>query len=143
MNEERTMILEMLQSGKISLEEANRLLDALPKEETAPRSPEPSETPVYSGETPTKLRVEVTRSGRRIVNVRLPISLVRTGLKLGKAFGKTGGKYATEQAAAVDALQDLDIDEVMNTFYTLGESLPYTIVDVDEENGEHVTVMLE
>ncbi len=43
----------------------------------------------------------------------------------------------------MDALQDLDIDEIMNTFYTLGESLPYTVVDVDGENGEHIKIMLD
>lgn len=34
MNEERRMILEMLQEGAISVEEAERLMEALPAEES-------------------------------------------------------------------------------------------------------------
>ncbi len=144
MFEERTLILEMLQNGKISIEEANKLLDALPPEDTEQKHEEADETTARSGETPTHIRIEVTGGGKQAVNVRLPVSLVRAGLKFGKAFGKKAGrKNSSEQAAAMDALQDLDIDEIMNTFYTLGESLPYTVVDVDGENGEHIKIILD
>jgi len=144
MNEERTIILEMLQNGKISIEEANQLLDALPPEEAEQKHEETGKATARPGETPTHIRIEVTGGGNQAVNVRLPVSLVRTGLKFSKAFGKKAGrKNSSEQAAAMDALQDLDIDEIMNTFYTLGESLPYTVVDVDGENGEHVKIILD
>ncbi len=143
MHEERTIILEMLQNGKISIEEANQLFDALPPEEAEPQHEETDKKTARSGETPTHIRIEVTGGGKQAVNVRLPVSLVRTGLKFGKVFGKVGGKYSSDQAATMDAIKDLDIDEIMNTFYTLGESLPYTVVDVNGENGEHVKIILD
>lgn len=141
MNEERAMILEMLKNGKITMEEADSLLDALPAG-SGTAAPDEGETG-EAGRVPTRMRVEITRNGSKAVNVRLPLSLVRTGLKIGKVFGKTGGKMEPEQAAAMDALKDMDIDEVMEAFRCAGEKLPYTIIDVDGEDGEHVTVMLE
>jgi len=78
MQEERKKVLEMLASGKISVAEAERLLAAL--EDNAARE--------KSGGIPGKpryLRVLVepksgTQGGER-VNVRVPINLIRAGLK--------------------------------------------------------------
>ncbi len=74
MNEERKKVLEMLAAGKISVEEAERLFSAM---ETGP-APETKGRPKY-------LRVLVepksgAPNGDR-VNVRVPINLIRAGLK--------------------------------------------------------------
>jgi len=75
MSEERKKILEMVAAKKITIEEAEKLLAAL-------REPNSTSTPTTS---PKYLRVRIEPApgndqGER-VNVRVPFSLVRAGLK--------------------------------------------------------------
>jgi hypothetical protein len=89
--EERIKILQMLQDGKISSEAAAQLLQAMGDGE--PAAPPPQTKPeraaqavaIEPGSKPRWLRVRVTDTdtGRPRVNVRLPISLVDLGLKIG------------------------------------------------------------
>src|SRR5580658_5241258 len=77
MNEDRRKILEMLASGKITADEAERLLAAM---ENGPAAP--TATP---GRKPQFLRVQVEDEGRKgpvKVNVRVPMQLLRAGVKL-------------------------------------------------------------
>jgi hypothetical protein len=79
MNEQRRQILEMLAEGKITADEAERLIDALDRQQ-----PEPSASPSKS--RPKYLRVMVTdnSSGEQpsLVNARIPLQLLRAGVKL-------------------------------------------------------------
>ena len=92
MREERARILELLQQGTITVDEAEQLLDALG------RAGEPreafGETPSFGGSPSRRLCVRVTdvRSGKVKINVRLPAGawamitkLTRT--KLGRRMG--------------------------------------------------------
>jgi hypothetical protein len=77
MNEERKKILEMLQQGKISVDEAEKLLAALSSpEEIGPGTERPS---------CKYLRVEVEpgpmSEKQDRVNIRVPMRLIRAGLK--------------------------------------------------------------
>jgi hypothetical protein len=129
--EERIQILKMVQEGKISAEEAAQLLEALEegdkpqsaRVESVPPEPQPL------GRAPRWLRVRVTDtdSGRPRVNVRLPISMVKVGLKMGTRFSPE--------------IEGLDTNELMKMIESgeIGQ-----IVDVqDEKDGEHVEVYLE
>lgn len=80
MNENQKKILEMLSEKKITVEEADRLLSLVGKE-----------SPAGTGETrerkglPKYLRVVVTPkedSGAESVNIRVPVALLRAGMKL-------------------------------------------------------------
>jgi hypothetical protein len=132
--EERVRILQMLQEGKISADAAAQLLQAMGEGEPAPvPAPQPDRAappaPLEPGRSPRWLRVRVTDtdSGRPRVNVRLPISLVNLGLKL-------GAKYTPE-------IEGLDVQALIEAAQT-GDSGAF--VDVyDEEDGEHVEVFLE
>jgi hypothetical protein len=84
MNEQRRQILEMLAEGKITADEAERLIDALEREqpESPPgAAPRPKPRPKY-------LRVVVNSAddsggdGPSRVNVRVPIQLLRAGVRL-------------------------------------------------------------
>ena len=79
MNEERKKILEMVANGKISVEEAERLLAAIDQD------PEPAGKETNSRKKPKYLRVVVEpkadNPGGERVNVRVPINLIRAGLK--------------------------------------------------------------
>ncbi len=129
--EERIQILKMVQEGKISAEDAAQLLEALEdgdktqvgRNETTPTDPQ------VLGRPPRWLRVRVTDSdtGRSRVNVRLPISMVKIGLKMGTRFSPE--------------IEGLDTNELVRLIEAgeIGQ-----IVDVqDDKDGEHVEVFLE
>jgi len=133
--QERVKVLEMLKEGQITPEAAVQLLDAVESEPAkaarpvmpqAPASLQSPDAPAHSARW-LRVRVTDTDTGRPRVNVRLPISLVNMGMKL-------GAKYSPEiegidMAALLQAVQD---------------SEPGPFVDVyDEEDGEHVEVFLE
>jgi hypothetical protein len=84
MNEQRRRILEMLAAGKVTADEAERLIDALEREQ-----PEPP--PTATGRPrprPKYLRVVVSSEddaggdGPSRVNVRVPLQLLRAGVRL-------------------------------------------------------------
>jgi hypothetical protein len=129
--EERIKILQMLQEGKISSEAAAQLLQALGDSDAEAPQPEKTiQAPLSEpGRKPHWLRVRVTdtNSGRPRVNVRLPMSLVNLGLKL-------GARYTPE-------IEGLDVQALIEAAQA-GENGAF--VDVfDEEDGEHVEVFLE
>ncbi len=137
--EERMKILSMVQEGKISPEDAAQLLEAInagsqppagARRGAPPTPPAGVEMPgMPGGRRPRWLRVRVTDtdSGRPRVNVRLPVSMVSVGLKMGSRFAP--------QVEGLDANQLMSIIESGE----IGQ-----IVDVyDEDDGEHVEVFLE
>jgi hypothetical protein len=128
--DERIKILQMVQEGKISAEEAAELLEAL--EESArgePASPSINSDSPALGRKPRWFRVRVTDtdSGKPRVNVRLPLSMVSIGLKMGSRFSPE--------------IEGMDPNELMRLIESgeIGQ-----IVDVqDAKDGEHVEVFLE
>jgi len=79
MNEQRRQILQMLAEGKITADEAERLISAVEREQPElPAAPRPKSRPRY-------LRVLVednsgTEPSR--VNIRVPLQLLRAGVRL-------------------------------------------------------------
>ena len=82
MNENRRRILEMLASGRINADEAERLLSALESR------PAIDATPSRTFGTSKYLRILVEREPERAgdeqtkVNIRVPLQLLRAGVKL-------------------------------------------------------------
>ncbi len=123
--EERMQILKMIENRQISAEEGSRLLSAL-EDKPSPELPPPP-SPNTRGRW---LRVRVTdlKTGRRKVNVNIPLSLVDIGLKMGAKFSPVG-------------MEGLNMDQIMTAIKAGGTG---KIVDVeDEEDGEHVEVYVE
>jgi hypothetical protein len=84
MNEQRRQILQMLADGKITADEAGRLIDALerePPESPPTAAPRPKPRPKY-------LRLVVNweddsgGDGPGRINVRVPLQLLRAGVRL-------------------------------------------------------------
>jgi len=82
MNEQRRQILQMLAEGKITADEAERLIDALEREQ--PESP--SGATARPKPRPKYLRVLVVENPGGdepgLVNVRVPLNLLRAGVRL-------------------------------------------------------------
>lgn len=137
MNEERTLILQMLKDGHISVEEAQQLLDAVPGEEEA--------QPDAGAVVPRHIYIFVTEHGKTKANIKIPFSMLRVALKLGQTFGSMGGKHMKEhEAKAMEMLVDLDIDELLGSISSGDITLPYTVMDMDDdEKGQHIEVILQ
>jgi hypothetical protein len=123
--EERMQILKMIENRQISAEEGARLLGAI-EDKPTPELPPPA-SPNTRGRW---LRVRVTDlfTGKRKVNVNIPLSLVDIGLKMGARFSPVG-------------LEGLDMNQIIAAVKAGGTG---KIVDVeDERDGEHVEVYIE
>jgi hypothetical protein len=125
---ERLKILKLVQEGKISAEEGIELLDLVtdkgPKGKAS--TPEP-ETPARSNAQWFRVVVTDTNTGKTRVNVRLPVSLVNAGMKMGARF-----------SPQVDGLDRNHLMEFLQSGAT-GK-----VVDVvDDDDGEHVEVYIE
>ena len=75
-NEERMMILGMVEDGKISAEEGTRLLKALGADETSS-----TETTPTGSARNVRVRVTDLITGRQKTSVNIPLSLVSFGLR--------------------------------------------------------------
>ncbi len=130
--EERLQVLKMVQEGKISAEEAAQLLEEMDGAQVGSSTPADASSAMDArtqGRKPRWLRVRVTDtdSGRPRVNVRLPLSMVNLGLKMGTRFAPEIEGLQTEQLMAM--IESGEIGQ---------------IVDVqDDKDGEHVEVFLE
>jgi hypothetical protein len=148
MSEDRARILNLLADGKITADEAERLLDAL--------GPRPAETPGPFGGTsaikgdptplldalPKYLYVNVQGDKGEKVNVKVPLALVRSGLKLTSLIPPQAMEQINTELAdkgiTIDFtnLKPEDIDELI-------EALREMEVSVDGANGEKVRVYAE
>lgn len=134
MNENRRQILEMLAAGKITADEAERLLAALetgPSETAAEFSGTTSGTSGATVKTRAKyLRVLVeadeTMTGMKgptTVNVRVPMQLLRAGVRL---------------ASLIPAQAHEQLDEALNR-----HGVPLTLSQIKPENLEELIDHLE
>ena len=145
MNEERRRILEMLAAGKITTEEADRLLVALGSEQVGSSAMASSESAGKAA--PKYLRVMVedhherTGKGPTQVNVRVPMQLLRAGVRL------AGLIPAQAQVRVNEALQEQGIQFDLShlkpeNVEELVNQLSDLTVDVDDE-GTKVKVYCE
>jgi hypothetical protein len=124
--EERMQILRMIEAKQITAEEGAKLLAALGEKDRRD-APGPQPSPGTSGKW-FRVRVTDLRSGRRKVNVNIPLGLVDIGMKMGAKFAPAG-------------VEGLDMDRIIAAIKSGGQG---KIVDVeDEEDGEHVEVFIE
>jgi len=122
-SEDRARILQMVSEGKISAVQGAELLNAMRS------SGEPDAPPAPIGGKANWLRVRVTNleTGRAKVNVNLPFSLVRAGLKIGSHFAPE--------------MQDIDWEELLAA---IDEGAQGKLVDVEDiESGEKVEVFVD
>lgn len=134
MEEPRRKILEMLSAGKITVDEATALLERLGEEDKAPGPASGGEK--REGGMPRYLRVVVDSNEGDKVNVRVPLSLIKTGIKLKALIPQNAADAISEKGFDFSNLSKLDLDELVNALKELK-------VDVDSADGEKVRVFTE
>ena len=122
MNEDRREILEMLSQGKITADEAERLIAALEK---GPRAEEPARR------SPKYLRVLVESEDDTKVNVRVPMQLLRAGVRLANLIPPSARAHVNEAMAEHGVTLDLAHIRPEN-LEELVDQLGDVTVDVDE-----------
>jgi hypothetical protein len=134
MNEDRKRILAMLAEGKITADEAERLLDAL-----GSRGGPNASTATGSNNPPKYFRVEVDANdgadGPTKVNVRVPMQLLRAGVRLSALMPPR----ARDQVNAALAREGIpfDINQVKpENLEELIEHLAGVTVDVDNKDAK-------
>jgi len=139
--DEQKMIFGMLKAGEITAEEAERLMDALSASGTLCAS---AHWTGVQGTQPSRLRVLVTEHGQRKVNVKIPFTVVRLALKLGRGMGGLAVTFGgTDGAKVAEALEQIDLDEILRQLGDGEIPLPCTLVDIDAEDNMNVQVVLE
>jgi len=134
MNENRRQILEMLAAGKITADEAERLLAAIETEPTAPAAEFSGKTTGTNGAT-VKTRAKYLRvlveadesmtgmKGPTTVNVRVPMQLLRAGVRL---------------ASLIPAQAHEQLDQALSR-----HGVPLTLSQIKPENLEELIDHLE
>jgi hypothetical protein len=120
-------VLRLVAEGKLSAEDAGPILAALDR--NARPDPGAGAAPAMdpgggqaSAGAPRFARVEVRERGRRVVDLRVPISL---------------GRFALSRVPGLSSQQISEVEEAVTT----GAHGP--ILDVEDEDGDGVRIVLE
>ncbi|HYK94255.1 MAG TPA: hypothetical protein VET90_02830 [Candidatus Binatus sp.] len=124
-------VLRLVAEGRLTADEAAPILDALENKgkvsswaftpDEAPAAPA-SATTTTGGTPPRWARIEVRENGRRVVDLRIPISL---------------GRFALARVPGLSKEQIADVEEAVTT----GTHGP--ILDVADADGDGVRIVLE
>lgn len=141
MSEERQRVLSMVAQGKLSIEEAEKLLDLLQKNGCSETS---SEGPVSLDKQELKyLRVVVDSKQGDNVNIRVPMALLKAGLRLSALIPPVAYQKMNEHMQQKGL--DLDVNQILKNgnIGELIESIGELNVDVNSAQGDKVKVFFE
>ncbi len=143
MSEERARILQMLAEGRITVEETERLLDAIGSRASAAAD---GSGPAIKGDPtpliealPKYLYVKVLSADGDNVDVKVPVALIRSGLKLTSLIPPQAmdqiNDSMSEHNMSIDFsnMKPEDIDDLV-------AALRETEITVDSQNGDKVRV---
>lgn len=134
--DEKTRILNMVSEGKLTAEEATRLLDALGG--TAPKAEE-IVLKDKRGRKPTKLHVNIDtgeKSKNARVNIKIPLTLIRT---LGPILSKSMPKEAKDELDK----NGIDLQTIINSIDSLlEENSEEDIVNINVEGEDAAKVRI-
>ena len=133
MNTERKKVLEMLADGKISADEAERLLETL-EDRTAETS---SATALAKTGLPKYLFVKVDSSSGDKVNIRVPMKLIQAGIKLKSLLPRE----AQDKINAQLSEKGINLDDFSSeNLKDLLDALTELEVNVDDKKGDKVRI---
>lgn len=126
MNEEKIKILKMIEEGKVTAEDGSKLLSSI--EDSKDKI---SENRINGNAKWIRIKVLDSEKGKQTkVNIKIPISLVETGLKIGKNFNKD----------LESSMKDIDIQEILRMIKNGAEG---KILEVETDNGKTVEIYVE
>ena len=143
MNEEVRRVLNLLSEGKINAAEAEQLIKALEDK----HDPDPPDTDRAKKRQPRFLRITVEdcskgEEGGDRANIRIPLSFLKAGMKLGACIpgGKGEGLRAKlrEKGIDLDSLKE-DLGSIEDIVACLGE----LSIDVEGKKKEKVRIVCE
>ena len=143
MSDERQRILTMVAEGKISVDEAEKLLDALKNNKGESMGTSDSSQTVSEKKNLKYLRVVIESKSKDNVNVRVPMALLRAGLKLSSLIPPAAYSKINEQMSEKGF--NFDINQILkgDDIEELIESLAELNVDVNSADGDIVRVFFE
>jgi len=135
MNEERKKVLEMLADGKISVDEAERLINAL-ENKTTETSPQTALTETLDN-LPRYLFVKVDSVDGDKVNIRVPLKLVKAGIKLKALLPQD----AQDKINIKLNEKGINLDDFKTeNFKDILDALTEFELNVDEKKGDKVRI---
>jgi hypothetical protein len=137
MSVETRKVLEMLAAGKITSDDAERLLDKLASvKEPGESGTTENQDGASATSTRKYLRIVVDNDEGKDVNMRVQLSFVRSGVGLIGVLPPRVAQKLTDQGFNLDALAGLRGDK-------LNEALNELCVDIDSNDGKHVRIFCE
>jgi len=124
-------VLQLVAEGRLTAEEAGPILAALQQKQKAPPAPPAAPPPgagigsadlADSGRAPRWARIEVREGGKRVVDLRIPISL---------------GRFALNRVPGLSKEQIAEVEEAV------GSGAHGPILDVEDADGDGVRIVLE
>ncbi len=160
MSEERRKILDMLANGKITVEQAEKLLNAIGeadvethraghKESFDYNTGENQKTPgeVKSSTDPKYLRILVNSVGKdghppEQVNIKIPLGIIKAGIKIGSVMPDSAKEKISRKLGEKGI--DLDLNNIdKNSIDELLMALKEMKIEVNDANGEQVRIFTE
>ena len=143
MDEERTRILDMLASGKISTAEAAELLDAVGKSVENPSSIGKITSIEHKGkQLPEYFRVKVESAKGDNVDIKIPFRILRTGIKLTSLMPASAADQINAHLS--NAGIDLDFKNIYKEdLEPLLEAIAEMEINVDSAKGDKIRVFCE
>jgi hypothetical protein len=134
MSEETRRVLEMVSQGKVTVAEAEQLLQAV----AIGADPDQKPNPKYFRITVTKPPTDGKKAEN--VNIRVPISVVRGGLRLSALFPGILGKKKIQMHNGTE----LDLSNVTYAdLEAMIKDIGDVLVDVDDDDGKRVRIRCE
>ncbi len=130
MSAETKKVLEMMAEGKITADEAEKLLDKL-----GPSSAADAKLEAESAPGQRYLRILVDKPGHDQINIRMPLSLLRTSKLIGILPLKVSSRLA-EQGIDLSALCALKNGELADALQNLN-------LNVERGDGKKVRIYCE
>lgn len=126
MNEEVVTVLKMVEEGKISVDKAKEIIEAL---ESSSKNMEVVPAKIYDDKF---FRVHILSNEGDRVNIQLPIKVIKEVIKL-------TGKLPI--STSIEGMEGIDIDEIMNTIVScLDNEVMGEIVDISSSQGDIVKI---
>lgn len=127
MNEEKMMILKMLQDGKISADEAAKLLESVDAGGIkTKKAPIVDESQKVQGKF-FRVLITDTDTGKARVNIRIPLSMLGIGAKFGAQFAPQVD--GIEQEQIMEAIHNGQVGKILDVYH--------------DDDGEHVEIFIE